>query len=1060
MSNLPAEATAALQALLQNLTSSDNTIRSQAEESLNEWIKQRFDMLMLGLAEQALMAPDQTMRAFAAVIFRRIGSKQPENSDALTGRMSSTITPEVREKIKAILLQALGNEQVKDVRHKICDTISDLTIGTDEKWSELLQVLFAATKSPSEGLRESAFRIFAASPNIISKQHLPAVAEVFRAAFQDPSEDVRIGAIVAYTSLYKTVATSSRSVLQPLLPDILNVLPPLNIPDKSEQLANAMTPLIELASLSPKLFRPMFKTVVDFGIAVIKNREMDSATRTTALELLTTFADEAPGMCKKESSYSSEMVVNTLLMMTEVGEDDDDEATAWREDDDLDSDDADSTHVAARQSLDRLALKLGGHVLLPPLFQWLPQMMASARWQERHAALMAVSSFAEGCREVMMTELSKVLDMVLPLLQDPHPRVQWAACNAVGQMSTDFSPEIEEKFSSRILPSLIQTLESVEPRVQVHAAAALVNFCEESEKEILEPYLDNLLSHLMTLLQSPKKYVQEQVLTTIAIVADAAETKFAKYYDTMMPMLFQVLQSDGGKEYHMLRARSIECSSLIALAVGKEIFAPMSQQLIQLYANIQQSITEPDDPAESYLIQAWGRMCRVLGHDFLPYLSGVMPPLLEMGKIKPDLQLFDDPSEVEQFEQEGWDIVPVQGKQLGIRTSPLEDKNTAIELLGIYAAELGAGFEPYVAEVLHDIVLPSLSFFFHEGVRIASAQAIPHLLNSIKVSGPANTQKLAECWRLIVTKLLDALVGEPFVELLTCFYTCLYESIEIVGVHCLTQDDMDKFTESILSNIGDYLDRVRERSSKAGDEFDEYEAQELDEDMQTDEELLSEVNKSIHSVFKAQRESYLPLFEKLMPLLNELSNRPEVDCREFSLCVYDDLIEFCGKDSWRYNDLFLKPIAVALTDSNATLRQAAAYGIGVAGQFGGEAFAQTVGSVIPTLFQIIAIPDARSEDNVHATENASASIAKILRFNRAAVPNVDQVIDAWIPTLPIVNDEEAASYAYSFLVDLIEAHHPSVEKHAAFIVDSVKKAVEAKAIMGVTAERVTRAVNL
>ncbi|KAK9342424.1 hypothetical protein V1522DRAFT_416251 [Lipomyces starkeyi] len=33
---------------------------------------------------------------------------------------------------------------------------------------------------------------------------------------------------------------------------------------------------------------------------------------------------------------------------------------------------------------------------------------------------MAISAFAEGCRDVMISELSKVLDMVLPLLQDPH----------------------------------------------------------------------------------------------------------------------------------------------------------------------------------------------------------------------------------------------------------------------------------------------------------------------------------------------------------------------------------------------------------------------------------------------------------------------------------------------------------------------------------------------------------------------------------------------------------------------------------------------------------------
>ncbi|KAK9451448.1 armadillo-type protein [Limtongia smithiae] len=1058
MSSLPADATAALLVLLQALTSADNNTRSNAETSLNnEWIGQRLDMLLLGLAEQTLANPDQTMRSFSAVLFRRIASKQPQDSDTLASRLIDKLSPEVRTTIKGIFLQALANEQVNDVRHKICDTISELTIGATEQWPELLSVLFEATKATAPGLREAAFRIFAASPQIISKEHLPGVNAVFGVALQDADVHVRISAIVAYAALFETLPKSSWKTIQDLLPALLNVLPPLNTVETSEELTSALSPLIDLATLAPKLFRPMFKTIVDFCISVIKNKEMDSMTRQTGLELLTTFADESPGMCKKEPTYATSMVHQLLALMTEVGEDDDEQATSWREDEDLDSDDADSTHVAARQSLDRIAVKLGGSILLPPLFQWLPGMIASANWQERHAALMAISAFAEGCRDVMITELSNVLTMVLPRLQDPHPRVQWAACNAVGQMSTDFSPELQQNFGARVLPALIQVLESSEPRVQAHGAAALVNFCEEANKDTLEPYLDDLLNHLMVLLQSPKKYVQEQVLTTIAIVADAAESKFIKYYDAMMPILFQVLQSDAGKEYRVLRAKCIECSSLIALAVGKEKFAPLSQQLIHTYAAIQESITEPDDPAASYLIQAWARICRVMGPDFLPYLSGVMRPLLEVGKTKPEMQIIEDAQDVDAFDQDDWDVVPVQGKHVGIRTSLLEEKNTAIELLSVYAAELGAGFEPYVGEVLHEIVLPSISFFFHDGVRSAAAQCIPHLLTAVKESGPANTSKLAEYWREIVTKLLDALAIEPFVEMLTCFYTSLYQSIETIGENCLTQDDMDKFIQSIVANVGDYMTRVAARAGQE-DEYEDEDAKDAEEAV--DDEMVSEINKAIHAVFHAQRISFLSTFEKLFETLSQMSARPEVDCRGFSLCAYDDMIEFCGPDAWRYRDLYMQPLTVAVSDPSASMRQAATYGFGVMAQFGGAEFSETVASILPALFQVTVISDARSDENIYATENASSAIAKILRFNHTSVSNMDEALEAWVHTLPIVNDEEAATYAYSFLVDLIELQHPCVQKNAAFIVDSVKKALDANAIQGATAERVKRAVNL
>ena len=52
-SQLPAEAQGALSQLLQTLQSTDNTIRSQAEEQLNnDWFSARADWLLMGLAEQ------------------------------------------------------------------------------------------------------------------------------------------------------------------------------------------------------------------------------------------------------------------------------------------------------------------------------------------------------------------------------------------------------------------------------------------------------------------------------------------------------------------------------------------------------------------------------------------------------------------------------------------------------------------------------------------------------------------------------------------------------------------------------------------------------------------------------------------------------------------------------------------------------------------------------------------------------------------------------------------------------------------------------------------------
>lgn len=93
MSVLPAEVHGALDQVLQALQNTDNTVRSQAEKTLNDdWINQRPDMLLMGLAEQMQGSQDEGVsRAFtrqtrgdagALTMFCRPGPSPLCSSDA------------------------------------------------------------------------------------------------------------------------------------------------------------------------------------------------------------------------------------------------------------------------------------------------------------------------------------------------------------------------------------------------------------------------------------------------------------------------------------------------------------------------------------------------------------------------------------------------------------------------------------------------------------------------------------------------------------------------------------------------------------------------------------------------------------------------------------------------------------------------------------------------------------------------------------------------------------------------------------------------------------------
>ena len=69
-------------------------------------------------------------------------------------------------------------------------------------------------------------------------------------------------------------------------------------------------------------------------------------------------------------------------------------------------------------------------------------------------------------------------------LQDQHPKVRWAACQAVGQMCTDLGPDFQEAEHARLLPGLMAVMDDFK-RTRASRrtpAAAVVNFSENCEQ--------------------------------------------------------------------------------------------------------------------------------------------------------------------------------------------------------------------------------------------------------------------------------------------------------------------------------------------------------------------------------------------------------------------------------------------------------------------------------------------------------------------------------------------------------------------------------------------------
>ncbi|KAK0333340.1 importin subunit beta-3 [Friedmanniomyces endolithicus] len=389
---LPIQVHQALEELVGFLQSTDNAIRTQAEEQLNRtWVTERPEMLFLGLAEQMQGSQDEGTRAYAAVIFRRIATRTSKS--AQTGEQTETflqLNAGQRNEIRERLLQAYAGEAKAHVRNKIADAVAEVarqyteeTVmgmdGTRDTWPALLNALFQASQAEDSAVRESSFRVLETTPGIIEKQHEDIVLGVFQRGIRDDVPDVRLATMAAFSAFFQSLQKKAQQKYYALIPDVLNTILPLKEAGDSDQLSKALMAVIELAEAASKMFKNVFSDLVALCISIIQDKELDDPARQNALELMATFADYNPTMCRKDPNYTNEMVTQCLSLMTDVGPDDDD-ASDWNAQEDMDFDESDSNHVSGEQTMDRLANKLGGQTILPPTFNWLPRMIASSAW--------------------------------------------------------------------------------------------------------------------------------------------------------------------------------------------------------------------------------------------------------------------------------------------------------------------------------------------------------------------------------------------------------------------------------------------------------------------------------------------------------------------------------------------------------------------------------------------------------------------------------------------------------------------------------------------------------
>uniref|UniRef100_A0A8C4STW7 Importin-5 n=1 Tax=Erpetoichthys calabaricus TaxID=27687 RepID=A0A8C4STW7_ERPCA len=888
------------QLLLGNLMSPDNNVRKQSEEAYENIPGQTKVTFLLQTIRDAAAAEE--VKQMAAVLLRRLFSSAFDE-------IYPILSTDLQNVIRSELLLGIQMEGSPNIRKKICDIAAELArnlIDDDgnNQWPDILKFLFDSVNSQNVGLREAALHIFWNFPGIFGNQqqhYLEVIKRMLAQCMQD-QENPQIRTLAARAAASFVLSHENNTLLHKhfaeLLPGILQA-----VNDSCYQNDDSvLKSLVEIADTAPKYLRPHLEATLQLSLKLCGDTILTNMQRQLALEVIVTLSETASPMLRKHTNILAQSIPQMLAMMVDLEDDDE-----WAIADELEDDDFDSNAVAGESALDRVACGLGGKIVLPMIKEHIMQMLQNPDWKYRHAGLMALSAIGEGCHRQMEAILNEIVNFVLLFCQDPHPRVRYAACNAIGQMATDFAPFFQKKFHEKVIPALLQTLEDQTcPRVQAHAAAALINFTEDCPKSLLIPYLDNLVKHLhvimvaklQELIQKGTKLVLEQVVTSIASVADTAEENFVPYYDLFMPSLKHVVENAVQKELRLLRGKTIECISLIGLAVGKDKFMQDASDVMQLLLKTQTDFNdlEDDDPQISYMISAWARMCKILGKEFQQYLPVVMGPLMKTASIKPEVALLDTQDMEGISEDDGWEFVNLGDQQsFGIKTAGLEEKATACQMLVCYAKELKERFVEYTEQVV-------------------KLMSMPLLLECARVRGP---EYLTQMWHFMCDALIKAIGTEPDSDVLSEIMHSFAKCIELMGDGCLNTEHFEELGGILKAKLEEHFKNQELRQVKRQDEdYDEEVEESLQDEDDNDVYILTKVSDILHSVFSSYKEKVLPWFEQLLQLIVNLicPHRPWPD-RQWGLCIFDDVIEHCSPASFKYAEYFLRPMLQSLCDS-------------------------------------------------------------------------------------------------------------------------------------------------
>ncbi|KAF7456420.1 putative karyopherin beta [Cryptosporidium felis] len=1060
----------ALCKLYEGFSSSDGSIRQESETQFNN-LKQSDPNTFLQLTLSVLQQqPNSQYRVQAAISLRNVFREfvlTPENC------IWNQISDENQSICLATLLKCLEAEQVNVVSLNLSDTVSLIAMELFPlgKWPDLLPFLFRLISNlhnyPSSQVPEStsiparhAFRIIGEIMPVLDdvvSTHRDNIVSTINTALQFPDVEIRFEAIGLIASIVESNDKKNWAPLVPLLPSILDTLQNLI----SVQHTLAIDILYRLTTISesdPSFYRQHFSVFFPQILGIAKNVQLPTDVRQAAMECLLCIVETRPMMCTKHVSFVNDMVSTLLSFMLEFDDDPNwSEFSPEQEENDMDSDidDDDCLYPIGEEGLDRLARALDADSFIPVFYQFVTVYMQEVNahpWKYRYAAIMAIAQTIEYLPEDddnYQDRISQIISRVLGFLQDQYPRVRYACCQTIGQMSLDHSPFIQEMFHASIIPQLIQAVNDPVSKVASHALSALINFTEEVTSDDLQPYVCPLMEKLLGILHKqpcPPRIVREQCITMVAVIAGVIENDFTPYYSTVIPYLKKTMH-EASPQLRTLKGKCIECITIIGFSIDYSIFKSDAQEIMLVFLQLLNSGLKGDDPLKEYLQEALQRMCRILKQDFVPYLPHLLPGIFAVLETKEDslakkLINSNDACSIENTDGNDNSLGIFSARDfIGMRTSLVLDMESSLDILITFIDVLGSSYRDYIASTIK-IIHPLIRFSLSDEIKEKTYEVLGGLLKIMREIAERDSNmrvQFSQVTNELITLFLSVMNEEcrtgnidSQVIVINGIQECLdsfgnntlnNEQVAIIASRCFDMLQQSfvrrrKLDERVMNNGGEI--QVK------GDTDDDDDKRCIEEEKEQEQELRLNILGILGVLMKYYPGVY---WESVGSITVQLVSQHiikvhnNIEDRVLGFHLSADVFRYLCPIAYQHCVPWIQHILEGINDPIASIQQNCAYSLAQAAKL--EQFS----GVLNEALQVILLrlqSKAKGKSFNLAKDNCINVLGNIILHHQASIGNIGEISNIWISLLPMKYDTDEAQNSHTTLMSLVDSKNPSI----------------------------------